>query len=165
MQVMSTQDKAIAVLYQEHAESIYRFIVWHSNEPLIAEDIVAETFYRAWKHRESLEQASHPKAWLYRVAKTLLAVEGRRKNPATLDDQWEPVSDVDIHGEAMSKEQSRQLRRALQQLPDGMRSVIIMRFFEHLSSEEVATIMNTTPGNIRVIQYRALKQLKSLYRP
>lgn len=157
---MARDNDHIRQLYDEYADQIYRFLYWQTGDPLLAEDITSEVFMRAWKHREMLEQGNQ-RAWLYRVARNLITDNYRRKKETAISEDYEPVSDINLHDDAARREEIIRVRKVVAELSPLSRSVIILRFFEQLSSQEVADIMNKTPGNVRILQYRALKELKS----
>lgn len=160
---MSLSQQSISDMYDEHADAIYRFIVWHSGDVLLAEDLTGEVFLRAWKYRDKLTNVTMTRAWLYRIAQNLLTDHWRKAKPVPLDDDFDAIGDDNVHDNAQRAEEAKIVRRYIAKLKPEMRSVIILRFFEHLSSDQVAVILNKTPENVRVIQYRALKALKKYY--
>lgn len=150
--------------YEQYEEAIYRFLYWQTKDQALSQDLTASTFERAWKARESFTGGS-VKAWLYRIARNLLTDHWRKLKPVLLDDlpglsdQLEgPGIDYDYDVEQVQLA----LGRALTRLPDKLKVVTTLRFIEGLSAREVAEILGTTEGNVRVLQYRALKQLKQL---
>jgi RNA polymerase sigma-70 factor (ECF subfamily) len=167
---MTSPDPNIKDLYDEYADAIYRFMYWHTGDPLLAEDLTSEVFFRAWKHRDKLadqegKPQAQPRAWLYRVARNLLTDHYRRKHDEHLGDDFETASDYDLHAEAEKAETRNRLHSALARLPDEHRTIIVLRFFERLPAIEVAVIMNKSEGNIRILQHRALKALKKSLLP
>lgn len=150
--------------YHEHSEAIYRFLYWQTKDLVLSQDLTAGTFERAWRSRQSFTDGS-VKAWLYRIARNLLIDHWRRNKALLLDDV--PGLADQLEGPGISydydQEQARlAVNQALLKLPDRLRAVIALRFIEGLSAREVAQILGTTEGNVRVLQYRALKQLKRL---
>ena len=160
---MSKTPKHINELYDTHADAIFRFLVWQSNDEVLAEDLTSEVFFRAWKHRAKLEIVEEQQAWLYRTARNLLVDYWRRKKAVALDDIAEPLSDENVHESVIKQEQAELLQKHLSNLPAGMRTILVLRFFSRLPVETVAQIVDKSPQNVRVIQYRALKQLKKYY--
>lgn len=156
---MSNSSLTVKQLYDEFADPIYRFIYWHTSDPLIAEDLVGEVFFRAWKHNQQIRQGNQ-RAWLYRVARNLIIDYYRRRKDEVLDESNEIRSDYDLHQEAERNDTNDHLHRVLADLPLESRTIIVLRFFEHLSAKEVAGIMGRSEANIRVLQHRALKTLK-----
>jgi RNA polymerase sigma-70 factor (ECF subfamily) len=150
----------ITRLYEEYSDRIYRYALWQVGDPAIAEDITAEVFVRAFRHHEQLAEGSYQQAWLYRVAKNLIIDQARRKQPVPLDDTEPQPAATNVAAEAQAQDEAEALRKLVGELPPDMRSVVTLRFFEHLAVQEVARILDKTPANVRVLQYRALKLLK-----
>ena len=156
---MDDDESKIKAAYDEYADQIYRFLYWQTGDALLAEDITSEVFYRAWKNKETF-LGYNQRAWLYRVARNLIIDYYRKKKETHFDEKFEPLSDIDLHGNAERNETIQKVRRVVADLPPQFRSVVILRFFEQLSCREVADIMNKSESNIRVLQHRALKELK-----
>ena len=149
----------IEKLYDTFADPIYRFLCWHTGDSLLAEDLTSEVFIRAWKHREKLKD-NESKAWLYRVAKNLVTDYFRRKHE-TIDDEMDTrPSGYNVHEAAETAETNDKLHKALSTLSFEHRTIVILRFFEQLSAKEVAIIIEKSEGNVRLLQHRALKELK-----
>lgn len=156
----SDEREFIAELYRTYSDKIFRFLVWQSGDEALAEDLTGEVFSRAWNSREKLAAFEKPGAWLYRVARNLMVDHWRKQRPLALDDVGMIASPINIAQEFQTSETEQNLRKIVQTLPPDMRTVIVLRFFEQLSCEEVAGIMKKTSVNVRVLQYRALKLLK-----
>lgn len=159
---MTRENDFIRKIYDTHADEIYRFLFWQTGDQALAEDLTSEVFYRAWKHQSTLQEGN-PRAWLYRVGRNLVTDHHRKKKEQPLDDSYEPIGTDNLHEEAIRQEEILRLRKLVMELTPVSRSVIILRFFEQLSAQEVADIMNKTPGNVRILQYRALKELKARF--
>jgi len=150
--------------YEQYGEAIYRFLYWQTKDQALSQDLTASTFEKAWKARKSFAEGS-AKAWFYRIARNLLTDHWRKSRPVSLDDV--PGLSDQLEGPGIDYDYDREqeqlaLGRALDQLPDRLRAVTTLRFIEGLSAREVAEILGTTEGNVRVLQHRALKQLKQL---
>lgn len=151
-------------IYIEYSDKIYRFFYWHTGDIHLAEDLTSEVFVRAWRSRKKFINR-YPQAWLFRIARNLLIDHYRRKKDKYVED-----ADVELppHTEnhlemTVQKEEIRRLRKALANLPDNLRSVVILRFIERLPAKEVGKILKVSEGNVRVMQYRALTKLKEFY--
>ncbi|MEO8105302.1 MAG: RNA polymerase sigma factor [Candidatus Saccharibacteria bacterium] len=152
-------DELIQQSYDSYADQIYRFLFWQTGDALLAEDLTGEVFFRAWKHRAKFSDANH-RAWLYRVARNLITDNWRKKKDLSLPEDYEIVLDYDLAATAEQDEELARVRTLVQELPDKFRTVVLLRFFEQLSCREVSVIMGTSEGNVRILQYRALKELK-----
>jgi RNA polymerase sigma-70 factor, ECF subfamily len=150
-----------------------------------AEDLVQETYLRAWRGYEAFEQRAALRTWLYRIATTacLRALENRARRvlPAGLGDgsidpdtsldgngrahEWlEPIPDAlmfETPEDAVTARQSVRLAvmTALQELPVRQRAVLILRDVVQLSAAEVAELLETTPAAVNSSLQRARAHL------
>lgn len=149
-------------LYEQYVDDLHRFIYYRVESPSVAEDIVSIVFMKAWEHRSSFDGA-HEKAWLYRIARNAIIDHYRKKPTLELDDDYL----VDEYGETSEQIDTdmahRRLVGALGQLDDLPRRVIELRFFSRMNVRDVAAQLGKSAENIRIIQYRALKQLRKHY--
>lgn len=150
-------------LYEANLPLIYRFMFWRTKNEMLAQDLTSNVFEKAWRTRQNFTGGSS-KAWLYRIARTTL-VDHWRKKKEVLDDGsliYQTVSDdPDISDVVDQSFALEELHRALMKLPAEMYEVVRLRFMEGMSASEVARELDITDGNVRVIQYRALKKLRS----
>jgi RNA polymerase sigma-70 factor (ECF subfamily) len=148
-------------VYQAHADSIYKFIFWRTKNVQLSEDLTSTTFQKAWAARKNFKGGS-AQAWLFRIARNTLFDYWRKNKEITSEDIIERQEDDRIStAELLDKESEiKELQNALSKLPKDMRSIIELRFIEGLSSKQVAERLNMTDGNVRIIQYRALKKLR-----
>jgi RNA polymerase sigma-70 factor (ECF subfamily) len=149
-------------MYEQYSDQIYRFLAWQTGDSVLAEDLTSEVFLRAWKNKEKLSPDDQ-KAWLYRVARNLTTDYWRKKKPTPLDEQEEVVFDHDLHEEVAQKEQIAQLQKLVTAMREDYKTVLTLRLFEQIDYGEISTIMKKSEGNIRVLYYRALKELRSQY--
>ncbi len=129
----------------------------------LAEDCVADTFSRfllALKRGGGPRQ--HLQAYLYRVAHNWVVDHYRRTPPVALEDQKALRSDVDLAQRVEHKLESERVRAALRLLTDEQRQVIVLKYLEELSNQEVANIMGKTVGAVKAMQHRALASLERL---
>jgi RNA polymerase sigma-70 factor (ECF subfamily) len=157
--------EAFAEIYRCHAPRIYRHIQYLIGDRHEADDLTNETFFRAWKVIDRYEDRGLPiENWLLKIGHNLAARHLKRRRP-THDIQDVTVEDsADRLPEriAESASEARSLREAILQLPEVPRQVIVWRFLEGMSYEEVEAMLGKSNGAIRVIQFRALKQLRAI---
>lgn len=151
--------------YRAHSGAIYKFLFWRTKNEQISEDLTSTTFQKAWMARKSFHGGS-AQAWFYRIARNTLFDYWRKDREIPSDQLAEVVeSDAQSNAEALDKKMEvERLQRALTKLPTDMREVVRLRFIEGKSSKEAAQILGISDGNIRIIQYRALKKLRELLR-
>ncbi len=149
-------------MYNTYADEIYRYCLSHSSDSDLSEDIVSETFMKAWKHFDTFDN-KHPRAWLYTIAKNLFRDHWRKKPTYELDEQME--SDKESDNPVLVTEKNitiERVQKAIAALPAEMKDVVYMRCILGLSAKQVAGSLNITEANVRVLQHRGLKKLKDL---
>lgn len=148
-------------MYTTYADDIFRFLLAHTRDVELSEDITADSFAKAWEKLDTFD-GKHERAWIYKIAQNKLADHWRKKKPLPLDDEIEIVDT----GTKSNEEKvdaifaSEKIQTALAELPVVMRSVVVLRFMEGYSAKQTAEALNLTESNVRVVQYRALKKLK-----
>ncbi len=165
--VQNGDTQAFGELYKVYANCIYKFIHIKVPETAAAEDILQETFFKAWQALPKLKLDNlYFKAWLYRIARNLIndfyRAHYRQPLIDTLDnhlglsDHSSPVAETSL------KLDLARLKIQLAKLPTQYQQVIELRFIQEFQINEVAQIMGRTPLAIRLIQHRALKKLQTL---
>jgi len=154
--------KALAEIYDIFSPGIYRYAMRLLGDETIAEDCVSETFARFLK---SLQGRRGPRdnlqAYLYRIAHNWI-VDHYRKDGKTVELSDVLRSEADVpEVEAAKHIRQEQVREAIRQLTPDQQRVILLKYLEDWSNEEVARAMKKPIGAVKSIQHRALR---SLYR-
>lgn len=129
-----------------------------------AGDIVQEAFMRAWQRLESLDDASRFGHWLSRMIRNLAIDQSRRNRPGSLDETYDPAADHAGPAPMEVAEQKRQIDGALKGLDELSRECVILRYYENLSSKEIAETLDITPAAVDMRLSRARTQLKERLR-
>jgi RNA polymerase sigma-70 factor (ECF subfamily) len=146
---------AFAELYRRSRPAVYRLASFRAGEPA-AEDIVAETFLRAWKALPAHRDTGAPfAAWLYGIARHVAVDELRRSARAETRDE---VPDRSVETGAFDR---LALGEAIEQLPEEQRLVIELKYFAGLTNAEVASVIGGTPGAVNAKQWRALGAMRT----
>lgn len=158
------ESSAFGSLYDIYQPLIYRFIYLRVSHREEAEDLTHQVFLSAWQNIGSFQEQGLPvSSWLYQIARNRVIDHYRTKHTAIpLDDAAEDIhpSIDDIADSLETKIQLEQIRIALRSLHPDQQDIIIMRFVEGLSNTEVAVALKKNEGTIRVLQHRALRNLK-----
>ncbi|HZL07815.1 MAG TPA: RNA polymerase sigma factor [Candidatus Dormibacteraeota bacterium] len=159
-QDMLESEEDFGVAYEANARPIYRFFYWRTRDSELSEDLTSSVFEKAWRSRGSFHSGS-VRAWLYRIARNLLIDHWRAKKDVLLTDEDSLPSQAEDISDILDKQiMAEQLNKALDKLPDEMRSVVRLRFIEGLPAKQVARIIGASEGNVRIIQFRALKKMR-----
>jgi RNA polymerase sigma-70 factor (ECF subfamily) len=156
---------AFADLYDRHVVRVYRHIYYLVNDAREAEDLTAQTFLKAWEAIDRYKERGAPiVAWLLRISHNLTVSYLRSKRDH--GELQETFIDQKLHRnpeqalEQATDEDS--VRQAIMRLRDEQRQVIILRFVEELDYREVAQVIGKSVPAVRVIQHRALGNLRKI---
>lgn len=156
---------AFAELYDRHVVRVYRHIYYIVNDRREAEDLTAQTFLKAWEAIDRYRERGAPfVAWLLRIAHNVAVSYLRsRRDHGNLD---EAFVDQKLHRnpeEALEQSADEDnIRQAILELGEEQRQVIILRFVEELDHRQVAAVIGKSVPAVRVIQHRALGNLRKL---
>lgn len=165
-EVLRGDAQAYGELYQRYVEEIYRYVYFRSaRNRTDAEDLTQMVFMRAWKTimKNNTDQY-HFRSLVYTIARNLTIDEWRtRKVEIALEDAEEETLShpfTNLEQNALTSEQMDGLQKAISKLDPIMQDVIICRFANQLSHAETAKTLGITEGHVRVLQYRALKEIR-----
>lgn len=158
---MTQKKRRFADMYNTYADDIYKYLLVHVRDAHLAEDLTADTFTKAWQRIETFD-FKQPRPWLYTIAKNTMTDYWRKKQPDALENE-ELESDAEPIESVMDKQLSSEaVLAAMGHLPQDMRSIVTLRFMHGYSAKKTAESLGVSEGNVRVMQYRALKKLKGL---
>ncbi len=150
-------ESLVAALYQD----VFRYAYWLCRSKPLAEDLVQETFLRAWRSLESLHSDKAAKAWLFTIL--------RREN-ARLYERYRPeLVDIDIEGQAIeesndhepdSKMDRELLHNAINRLESEYREPLLLQVIGGFSGNEIADILELNNNTIMTRLFRARNKLR-----
>lgn len=157
--------EAFGKIYDELVKPVYRYI-YYRVEPQIAEDLTEETFLKVWQNLKKYKQGKHPfSSWVFKIAHNLVC-DYYRKNQESTSEIDENIADPqeNVHpGHKITIQFTQiQLRKAIKKLPENSQQVIVLKYINDLDNNEIAKTIGKSEGAIRTIQFRALKQLRSI---
>lgn len=154
---------AFGDLYKLFLNRIYRFVYYLVGDEFLAEDITQNTFLKAWNWLPnfSLSRGTF-QSFLFTVARNLVIDNQRKKKEFSLElqDGEALKSEEDLEEKVAKVEEAEALQKALSQLSTFDRQLVILRYFEELSFNEVSDIVGKKEGSIRVRVHRALAELR-----
>lgn len=166
--------RKLALLFERHNRSLYSFFLHMNGNPDLSEDLVQDVFFRMLRYRHTYDGSRSFPAWMYQIARNAgIDVAHKQKGELQLmtsrdedDDRPlnEPVSQMPGAEETVRKRQEvALLRRALNQLPDDKREVLVLSRFQNLAYDEIASILGCEVGAVKVRVYRATRALGQIY--
>jgi RNA polymerase sigma-70 factor (ECF subfamily) len=154
-------DAAVRQLYSLHASALHGYVQRFCPDRASADDIVQETFIRAWRHLPQLSADDRPvRPWLFRVARNLLTDADRaaKARPVTVQAQ---VGDDARDDTGLDQVLDRQLvTGALQQLSPAHRAVLVETFYRGGTTATIADQLGIPPGTARSRIHYALRALR-----
>ncbi|HEY2202397.1 MAG TPA: RNA polymerase sigma factor [Solirubrobacteraceae bacterium] len=173
-EVEGTRNDAFERLYAEHAQALFGFLSYRTNDPVLAEDLLADTYERVLRARRRFDpRKASEKTWLYTIALNCLTDHFRRRatesralehiaaGPGSAGESW-GVDETDLLDEVTGSEDGGGdvLNRSLALLHGPERQVIALRFGADLSIAEIAKLTGEPPTTIEGRIYRALGKLR-----
>ncbi len=156
---------AFADLYDTHVVRVYRHIYYLVNDAREAEDLTAQTYLKAWEAIDRYRDQGAPfVAWLMRIGHNLtISYLRSKRDHRSLE---ETFIDQKLHRnpeEALEQSTDEDaVRAAILRLRDEQRQVIMLRFVEEMDYREVAAVIGKSIPAVRVIQHRALGNLRKI---
>lgn len=173
IELLRKQDReAFAQMVEANSAQIYHLVLRLLNSEQDAEDILQETFIKAYQALPGFEGRSSLKTWLFRIAtnEALMLIRKRKSQQADLEidreneEVEEPQEIVDWccvpESELMSRETRQRLEEAASHLSTGLRAVFLLRDIEGLSGEETAAILNVSVDVVKTRLLRARLKLR-----
>jgi RNA polymerase sigma-70 factor (ECF subfamily) len=159
--------EAFGLLYDHYHTSVYRFVYYRVGSVALAEDLTADTFYRALRSMSSFRwQGKDFGAWLMTIARNL-TTDHFKSGRARLEHLSEDMTEHDGSTEGPERSvlaslTNEALLGALTELPHEQRECLIMRFLQGLSIAETALVIGRSEGAVKQLQLRAVRNLAKL---
>lgn len=157
------RERDIEAWFRDYHRDVYSFLAYLLGGRDV-EDLVQETFIRAFNGMDQYSGRSTPKTWLFAIARNVARdyVRKRNRTPFVGDITGvEQTTDVTPELSVTLTETQSEVLAAVQNLSPNYRDVVLMRGMFDLSVQETAEALNWTPTRVRVTFFRALKALKS----
>jgi len=166
VELARSDPEAFGELYRRNVDRIYTYVFYRVGSAPDAEDLTARTFYQALGgiHRY-VDQGVPFLAWLYRIAHNLVANHHRNRA------RWKETSldQLEIRGQVTERpdsaveagERQRALAMAIRRQPEERQRLLILKFTERLSNEEIGRMMGRTESSIKSLYFRTLRALKA----
>lgn len=159
---MDARQQQFSALVSAYAADLYRYAAWLVRDRMLAEDLVQETFLRAWKAIDDLRDPKAAKSWLITILRRERARLYEKRRP---DD--EVVEDYDLdtlagHDAGHERTEHFVLRRALLRLSQEYREPLLLQIVGGFSCEEIAALLGVEPGAVMTRLFRARRKLRRI---
>ena len=149
-------------IYEEYAQPVYRFLLSLTGKEELAEELLAETFYQAFRHIDRFEGRCSLYTWLCQIGKNAWIKECRRNNrysELSLEDLKLIDNRPSLEDQIIKKTQYYKILNTLQGLPDIYRDVFILHAIGDVKLKEIASIYEKSESWARVTYFRAKQQI------
>ncbi len=159
--------EAFGQLYDHYQASVYRFLYYRVGSVPLAEDLTAETFFRALRSMSSFRwQGKDFGAWLMTIARNL-TTDHFKAGRTRLESTTEDMSTLDTttegpEGAVLASLTNEALLAALAELPTEQRECLVMRFLQGLSIAETADVLGRSSGAVKQLQLRGVRNLAKI---
>lgn len=174
LEALRNGDRAeYARMVETYSATIYRLALKMLNNPQDAEDILQETFIKAYRNLKGFDGRSSLSTWLYRIATNEALMHIRKKRPDTIsidepveteEGEQEPRQIVDWccipEDELMTAESRAYLNKAIDTLPDTLKVVFLLRDIEGLSTQDVSEVLSLSETAVKTRLSRARMRLR-----
>ncbi len=150
--------------YEDYADAVFRHCYFRTFNRERARDIMQDTFAKTWEYLSQGKSVENLRAFLYKVANNIIIDQSRRKQVSSLDDLMEQGFDVPVreHERTIAGIHGRQVLKIVELLDEKYRDVIIMRFVDDLSPQEISQIIGETENVVSVRIHRGIRQVRAL---
>lgn len=164
LQEPSTRNEAFAEVVRTHSRQLYmqirRLVTWHDD----ADDVLQNTFIKAWQALDSFRGDSQISTWLYRIAMNeSLTYLQKRSMEQTVSDNDAMAHDLAADPYFDGEKAEQLLREAIEHLPEKQRLVFCMKYFDGQKYEEMSQILGTSVGALKASYHIAVKKIESYF--
>ncbi|MFT5915322.1 MAG: RNA polymerase sigma factor (sigma-70 family) [Bacteroidia bacterium] len=159
----------MGLLFERHHKMLFGFFFNLTHDQTESEDLVQTVFYKIMKYRKNFRGEGKFTSWMFHIARNLFA-DWLKKNKRETRQQdfgeWE--NQLTTHSTAQTdleeNEEQKMLRFALTQLSESKREILVMSKLQQMKYEQIAEILDCSVGNVKVKVYRAMQDLKAVFK-
>ncbi|GIP20570.1 MULTISPECIES: RNA polymerase sigma factor [Paenibacillus] len=155
---------ALITLLREIEQQVYRTAYYILNNEQDAHDAAQEALIRVYTKINSYEEKAQFKTWVQRIVTNICIDKFRRSKPTVSIEEHEMVfqGKENVERQVMSTYLAQDIQEAINQLPDHHRSVVVLRYVQDLSYNEIADCLDLPLNTVKSYLFRARQQLQNL---
>jgi len=169
-QVLRGQQNAYAILVERYQSYVFTLVLRYVNDRGLAEEISQDVFVKAYRSLKDFKGTSKFSTWLYAIVHTTCISQLRKKKDAAILLEQDKLTSVAANehsherAEQKLEQKSRKalLSAAIATLPEEDAQIITLIYLAEQTIEEVSSIMNITPNNVKVKLFRARQKLRTV---
>src|SRR5262249_29123316 len=151
----------LSILFERYHGPLFNFYCRTTGDRAASEDLVQDVFYRILKYRHTYRPGTPFRTWMYRIARNARLDRMKKQSSDTkLEVEAQPAAQP---SDALQQQQEAAfLHRALMQLTDEKREVLVLSRFQDLSYQQIAQLLDCEVGAVKVRVFRALRDLRDI---
>lgn len=146
--------------YIKYGDMVFKYLMSMCCDPVIAEEITQETFFRAVKYADHFDGSVKVTTWLCTIAKNTYLSYLKKEKRRTGQDIYD--YDIAVDDNILDKENCREIYKAVHRLDDPYKEVVMLRIHTDMSYSDIGEIFGRTESWARVTFYRGKEKLKLL---
>jgi len=162
LQVRDGAGETLGVLFERYHAPLYNFYTKLTGDRALSEDLVQEVFLRILRHRKTFRPGTPFRAWIYQIARNA-RIDHFRKSRPQVPFEPEMAPAVATGDPAQQQQESELLHRALMELPEEKRELLVLCRFQELPYEEVARLVGCGVSTVKVRIHRAMQDLRQVF--
>jgi len=155
-------------LVDAHSRELFAYLWRVLGDEAQAKDCLQDTFLRAYRAYERVEDPSHLRAWLYKIAtntaRTQLSKDGKRSSRSTPLIEKIASRERAVEVQVLERISLAEVQRAVMALPTRQRAALMMRKYQELEYEEIGAALGCSEEAARANVYQALKKLRATFK-
>lgn len=165
LQQEDTREKAFTEMVRQYQEPLYvyirRMVLFHED----ADDVLQNTFMKAWNALDSFRGESRLSTWLYRIAinESLNHIEKQKKNRFNSESGIEAANLLQSDPYFDGDEVQQLLQEAISKLPKKQRAVFNLKYFQEMKYEEMSRILDTSVGALKASYHHAVTKITEFF--
>lgn len=166
IQVRNGDIAQAAVLFDRYSGRLYNFFVRLTFDEALSEDLTQNVFERIIRYKHSFDENHQFKSWIFQIARNV-RMDFYKKNKIKVAEEVD-ISNVTMLSNSISDKMEKQddlknLEKAMARLNPEQREVLVLTRFQKLKYAQVAEMMNTSEGAVKVKVHRAIKELRNVF--
>ncbi len=162
---VGTRREAFEEVVRRYSRPLYtqirRMVQWHDD----ADDVLQNTFMKAWSALGEFRGEARLSSWLYRIAynESLQFLTRRRETSLTAAESEELLAQLESDPYFDGDEAQRMLQAALATLPEKQRAVFCLKYFEEMKYEDMSRVLDTSVGALKASYHIAVKKIEAYF--
>lgn len=152
-------------LVEQHSGELCAYLWRLTGDEADARDCLQDTFLRAYRAYDQLQDFSNLRAWLYKIATNTARTQNARNHRRQAEPLLEPTASAEkaVDVQVMERTQLAEVKQAVMELPVRQRAALMMRKYQELEYAEIAAALDCSEDSARANVYQALKKLRQQF--